>query len=65
MWYSISKGGVYMVSNRGLKNRTAISTSIDKELYAKLKEYSEKTGIPLSKLFDKAVSAYLESVKRD
>lgn len=54
-----------MVSNRGLKNRTAISTSIDKELYAKLKEYSEKTGIPLSKLFDKAVSAYLESVKRD
>jgi hypothetical protein len=65
IWYSILKGGVHMVSNRGLKNRTAISTSIDKELYAKLKEYSEETGIPLSKLFDKAVSAYLESIKRD
>ena len=54
-----------MISNRGLKNRTAISTSIEKELYAKLKEHSEETGIPLSKLFDKAVSAYLESIKRD
>ena len=58
------KGGVHMVSNRGLKNRTAISTSIDKALYAKLKSYSEETGIPLSKLFDKAISTYLESIKR-
>lgn len=54
-----------MISNRGLKNRTAISTSIDKELYAKLKEHSEETGIPLSKLFDKAIIAYFESIKRD
>ena len=54
-----------MVSNRGLKNRTAISTSIDRELYAKLKVYSEETGIPLSKLFDKAIAAYLEAIKRD
>lgn len=59
------KGGVHMISNRGLKNRTAISTSIDKELYAKLKEHSEETGIPLSKLFDKAIIAYFESIKRD
>ena len=65
IWYPILKGGSYMVSNRGLKNRTAISTSIDKELYAKLKAYSEETGIPLSKLFDKAIIAYLESIKRE
>ena len=53
-----------MAPKRGLKNRVAISTAIDKELYAKLKQFSEETGIPLSKLFDKAISAYLESIKR-
>ena len=51
-----------MTVNRGLKNRTAISTAIDNELYQKLKAYSEKTSIPISKLFDKAVSMFLESV---
>lgn len=53
-----------MTTNRGLKNRTAISTAIDKELYKQLKEYSEETGMPLSKLFDKAISMYLESVRK-
>lgn len=53
-----------MTTNRGLKNRTAISTAIDKELYKQLKEYSEETGIHLSKLFDKAISMYLESVRK-
>ena len=52
-----------MATNRGLKNRTAISTAIDKELYAKLKEYSDKTSIPISKLIDKAIAMYLEAVE--
>lgn len=52
-----------MTINRGLKNRTAISTAIDNELYKKLKEYSDKTSIPISKLFDKAIEMFLESVK--
>lgn len=52
-----------MTSNRGLKNRTAISTAIDKELYKQLKQYSDDTGIPISKSFDKAISMYLESIK--
>ena len=52
-----------MSSNRGLKNRTAISTSIDNELYKKLKEYSEKTSIPISKLLDKAISLFLETIE--
>ena len=52
-----------MTTNRGLKNRTAISTAIDKELYAKLKEYSDKTSIPISKLIDKAIAMYLETVE--
>ena len=52
-----------MATNRGLKNRTAISTAIDKELYTKLKEYSNKTSIPISKLIDKAIAMYLETVE--
>ena len=53
-----------MPINRGLTNRVAISNAIDKELYAKLKAYSEETGIPMSKLLDKAVKMLLESVER-
>ena len=53
-----------MSSNRGLKNRTAVSTAIDNELYKKLKEYSEKTSIPISKLLDKAISLFLETITR-
>ena len=52
-----------MATNRGLKNRTAISTAIDKELYVKLKDYSDKTSIPISKLIDKAIAMYLETVE--
>lgn len=51
-----------MADNRGLKNRVAISNAVDKGLYAKLKEYSEKTSIPVSKLLDKAIAMFLESV---
>ena len=62
--YFFQKEVYLMTTNRGLKNRTAISTAIDKELYQKLKDYSNKTGIPLSKLFDKAIAMYLESVDK-
>ena len=53
-----------MAVNRGLKNRIAISTAIDKELYKRLKEYSDKTSIPISKLIDKSVSMYLDSIDK-
>ena len=53
-----------MADNRGLTNRVAISNAIDKELYSKLKAYSEETGIPMSKLLDKSIRLFLESVKR-
>lgn len=52
-----------MANNRGLKNRVAISNAIDKELYIRLKEYSDKTSIPISKLLDKAISMFLETVE--
>lgn len=51
-----------MGENRGLKNRTAISTAIDKDLWARLKRYSDETSIPASKLLDKAIAMFLDSV---
>lgn len=55
---------VYDMSNyRELKNRTRISTTFDNEVYKKLKEYSDKTSIPITKILDKAVMMYLDSVK--
>lgn len=53
-----------MSYNRGLKNRVAISNAIDKELYVRLREYSENTSIPVSKLLDKAIAMLLESVEK-
>ena len=46
-----------------LKNRTKIGAAIDTELYNKLKELSEKTRIPISKLLDEALSDLLEKHK--
>lgn len=50
-----------MAENRGLKTRVAISNAVDKELYARLKAYSEKSGVPVSKLLDKAIATLLAS----
>lgn len=52
-----------MSVNRGLKKRTAISTAVDNEIYKKVKEHSEKTSIPISKIIDKALEMYLNSVE--
>lgn len=65
MFYNVPHRRIdYMTTNRGLKNRTAISTAVDKELYKRLKEYSDKTSIPISKLIDKAVCMFLETVDK-
>lgn len=50
------------MANKDLKNRTPIGSAVDKELYNQLKEYSLKTGIPISKLLDKAIELLLKSV---
>ena len=55
---TFQKEDFIMADNRGLKNRVAISNAVDKELYVRLKEYSKKTSIPLSKLFDKAIAMF-------
>lgn len=52
------------MSKYGLKNRTRISNAIETELYNKLKQYSDKTDIPISKLLDRAVKLLLESTEK-
>ena len=53
-----------MPDYRELKNRTRISSTLDNEVYKKLKEYSDKTSVPISKILDKSVLMYLESVRK-
>lgn len=52
------------MARNDLKTRTPIGSAVDKELYAKLKEYSSNTQIPMSKLLDKAIMLLLESVNK-
>lgn len=42
-----------------LANRERIGTSLPIELVKKLKDYSEDTMIPISKIVEKAVEEYL------
>jgi len=46
-------------TKRGLKNRIPISNSVDKELWSRLKAFSDKTKIPISKLLDEAMEDLL------
>lgn len=48
------------MGNKELKNRTPISNAIDSNIHKKLKKYSDDTGIPISKILDKALEDYLK-----
>lgn len=52
------------MGNKQLKTRTQIGSAIDTKLLNKLKTYSKETSIPLSKLLDKAIQLFLESVEK-
>lgn len=54
---------INMVQNRGLKTRVPISSTIKTDLHKWVKQYSEKTGIPISKLLDKSIECLKESTK--
>lgn len=43
-----------------LKNRKQIGVTMDKKLYARLKAYSEKTMIPMSRIIEKAIVEYYD-----
>lgn len=51
------------MANQQLKNREAIGSAVDKELLTQLRQYSKVTGIPISRLLDRAITLLLESVK--
>ena len=51
-----------MSEYRELKNRTRISSTLNNEIYKRLKEYSDKSDIPITKILDKAVAMYLDSI---
>lgn len=53
-----------LVPRKDLKNRTPVGSAMDNKIYYEMKAYSEKTGIPISKILDKAMSMYLESTKK-
>jgi len=42
-----------------LKNKERLGTSLPIELIKQLKDYSEKTMIPISKIIEKALEEYL------
>ena len=48
----------------GLTNRIRISNAIDKELWKNLKEYSKESGVPVSRLLDKSIQMFLDSLKK-
>lgn len=50
--------------NRGLKNRTPISNAVDTKLFEQLKQLSEQTMIPMSKLLDKAIELVLKEYEK-
>ena len=56
-----------MINNRGLKNRKTISNAVRTELAETLKQLSEVTKIPMSKLLDEAledlINKYANSTK--
>jgi len=49
-----------MSEKRGLKNRTPISNAVKTELYEGLRELSEVTKVPISRLLDEAIEDLLE-----
>lgn len=49
------------MSDNTLKNRERFSTTLDKEVVKELKDYSEKTMIPISKLIDRAITEYIKN----
>lgn len=47
------------MEKRELKNRVRFSTTLSKETEGKLKEYSKKTMIPISRLVDACILEYI------
>ena len=53
-----------MPEYRKLKNRTRLSTTVKNEIFEELRKYSEETGVPITRVLDKAIDMYLKSVSK-
>lgn len=49
---------------KDLKNRTPIGSAMDNKIYSEMKAYSEESGIPISKMLDRAMTMYLKSIQK-
>lgn len=47
-----------------LKNRVRFSTTLDKNVERKLKEYSNQTMIPISRIIDLAILEHINSKRK-
>jgi len=52
-----------MSQKRGLKNRKTLSNAVRTELYEQLKQMSNETKIPMSKLLDEAIELLIQKRK--
>jgi hypothetical protein len=59
------QAGGESVAKYDLKSRTRFSNSLKNKLYDELKNISDSTEIPISKLFDKSVEFLIESYRRE
>ena len=50
--------------SRGLKTRTPISNAVETKLYDQLKQLSNDTMIPISKLLDRGIELVLKEYKK-
>ena len=46
-----------------LKTRTPLGSAVDNEVFKRLKIYSKESHIPISKILDLAITAYLDEKK--
>jgi hypothetical protein len=55
---------VILLGTKDLKNRKVINISLELSLIEFLKDYSQRTGIPQTRLVDRAVTDLKEKVER-
>lgn len=56
--------GEVKLPKRDLKNRTHFGSTLKNELHEELRKLSETTGIPISKLLDRAIELLIEDFKK-
>ena len=49
---------------KDLKTRSPIGSTIYNELLNQLRVHSKESGVPISRLLDRAIKMYLESVRK-